>query len=82
MNATWLAVIVALALLVTGLPGTATAAGGGDEKPSSSIAPAKPVDPDYAAAVKSIKTEKYAPAIPLLEGVVKRRRVPLRAPTI
>jgi tetratricopeptide (TPR) repeat protein len=72
MKATWLAGIVALALLVIGLPGTAPAAGGGDDKPSSSTAPAKPVDPDYTAAVKSIKADKYASAIPLLEGVVKR----------
>jgi tetratricopeptide (TPR) repeat protein len=33
---------------------------------------AKPEDPDYTAAVKAIKAEKYAAAIPLLEAVVTR----------
>jgi tetratricopeptide (TPR) repeat protein len=32
----------------------------------------RPQDPDYAAAVTAIKAGKYAAAVPLLEGVVKR----------
>ena len=74
MKITWvrvLAVVVALGALVTGLPNGARAAGGGDDKPAAST-PAKPVDPDYTAGVKAIKADKFAAAIPLLEGVVKR----------
>jgi tetratricopeptide (TPR) repeat protein len=32
----------------------------------------KPEDPDYSAAVKAVKAERFAEAIPLLQGVVKR----------
>jgi Flp pilus assembly protein TadD len=74
MKITWvrvLAVMVALGALVTGLTNSARAAGGGDDKPAAST-PAKPVDADYTAAVKAIKADKFAAAIPLLEGVVKR----------
>lgn len=74
MKITWvrvLAVVVALGALVTGLPNSARAAGGGDDKPATST-PAKPVDADYTAAVKAIKANQFAAAIPLLEGVVKR----------
>jgi hypothetical protein len=62
------AILVALGVLTMGLPqGAIAAGGGGDDKPVSS---AKPADPDYTAAVKAIKAEKFAAAIPLLEGVV------------
>jgi tetratricopeptide (TPR) repeat protein len=71
MKVTWLAVIVVLGAAVTGLPNRACAAGGGDDRPART-APEKPVDADYTAAVKAIKAEKFAAAIPLLEGVVKR----------
>ena len=72
MKMTWLAVIVAVSAVVSGLPNAARAAGGGgDDKPARST-PEKPVDADYTAAVKAIKSEKFAVAIPLLEGVVKR----------
>ena len=73
MNVTWLAVIVALGIVSTGLPTRAYAAGGGGggDTPTRS-APEKPVDADYTAAVKAIKAEKFAAAVPLLEGVVKR----------
>ena len=66
------AILVVLGVLTAGLPHRATAAGGGGDEKSSTTAPAKPVDPDYAAAVKAIKAENFAAAIPLLEGVVQR----------
>ena len=66
-------VLVALGVLTMGLPhGAIAAGGGGDDKPIGSMNSAKPADPDYTAAVKSIKAEKFAAALPLLEGVVKR----------
>ena len=40
--------------------------------PMTSAPPAKPVDPDYTAAVQAIKTSQYQAAIPLLEKVVQR----------
>jgi tetratricopeptide (TPR) repeat protein len=76
MTITWvrvLAVMVALGMLVTGLPDRARADGGGGSNARPATAtPAKPVDADYTAAVKAIKADKFAAAIPLLEGVVKR----------
>jgi tetratricopeptide (TPR) repeat protein len=75
MNTMWrrsLAILGAVGVMAAGLPGLALGAGSGEENKPAASAPAKPVDPDYAAAVKSIKAEKYAAAIPLLEGVVKR----------
>ena len=71
MNLAGLATIVTLGVLVLGVPSGVIAAGGGDDKPVVSM-PAKPVDPDYWAAVKSIKADKYSAAIPLLQGVVQR----------
>ena len=44
--------------------------GGGDERATGSRP--TPVDPDYAAAVKAIKAQKFASAIPLLQVVVGR----------
>ena len=72
MKVTWLAVIVALGAVVAGLPNDARAAGGGGDDRPARPAFEKPVDADYTAAVKAIKSEKFAVAIPLLEGVVKR----------
>ena len=72
MHVTWLAVIVALGVVATGLPTPACAAGGGGGDSPTRSAPEKPVDAYYTAAVKAIKAEKFAAAIPLLEGVVKR----------
>ncbi len=65
-----LGILLALALW-SGLPTSALADGGGGGEARSTI-PVKPEDPDYTAAVKAIKAEKFAAAIPLLEGVVKR----------
>ena len=53
------------------LPGPAGADGGGGGH-GALAAPAKPEDPQYTAAVKAIKANEYAKAIPLLEGVVSR----------
>ena len=72
MKVTWLAVMVAVGAVVTGLPNGAYAAGGGGDDRAARSAPEKPVDADYTAAVKAIKADKFAAAIPLLEGVVKR----------
>ena len=63
--------IVVLALLTAGLPTDVGAAGGGGGDGASGPS-AKPEDPQYTAAVKAIKAEEYAKAIPLLEGVVSR----------
>jgi tetratricopeptide (TPR) repeat protein len=67
----------ALPLLLAGLlaiaaPPAALAAGGGDETRPPAGAPQKPVDPDYTAAEKAIRSGNYAAAIPLLERVVAR----------
>ena len=64
------AILVVLGVLTMGVPHHALAAGGGaEDRPTTS---AKPADPDYTTAVQAIKAEKFAAAIPLLEGVVKR----------
>jgi Tfp pilus assembly protein PilF len=63
---------VVLGVLGTGLSHRALAAGGGGGDRPTATAPARPADPDYTAAVKAINGEKFAAAIPLLEGVVKR----------
>jgi predicted Zn-dependent protease len=62
---------VLLTLLTVALPGSAGAAGGGGGD-GASVTPVKPEDPQYTAAVKAIKANEYAKAIPLLEGVVSR----------
>jgi tetratricopeptide (TPR) repeat protein len=62
-------VVLVIALLSSWLPIPAGADGGGSEGARSSIQPA---DPQYTAAVKAIKANEYAKAIPLLEGVVSR----------
>jgi tetratricopeptide (TPR) repeat protein len=61
-----------LLILLVALPGPAGAAGGGGNGGAGSGIAAKPEDPQYAAAVKAIKANQYARAIPLLEGVVAR----------
>ena len=63
--------VVLLTLLVA-LPGPVGAAGGGGNGGGGSGAAAKPEDPQYAAAVKAIKANQYAKAIPLLESVIAR----------
>ena len=62
-------VVLVLALLSSWLPIPAGADGGGSEGARSSI---QPEDPQYSAAVKAIKANEYAKAIPLLESVVSR----------
>jgi len=62
--------ILLLTLLTITLPGSAEAAGGGGGEGVSTTA--KPEDPQYSAAVKAIKANEYAKAIPLLQGVVSR----------
>src|SRR5436190_23669540 len=63
-------ILVVFSALATAVPHRAFAAGGGGDDRAST--PARADDPDYTAAVKAIKTDKFAAAIPLLEGVVKR----------
>ena len=71
-----LAVVVML-LLGTGLTDHARAdgggggGGGGGDDPMPQPA-SKPIDPDYTAAVRAIKLDKFAEAIPLLQRVVGR----------
>jgi tetratricopeptide (TPR) repeat protein len=69
--------VLAVGLLVLGHPSGSLAdgggGGGGDATDSrTGGAPAKSVDPDYTAAVKEIKAEKFGAAIPLLEAVVAK----------
>jgi len=78
MNIPWrrsvrsvLAVVIASGLM-TGALTPARAAGDGAQPSRTTTPPAKPVDPDYTAAVNAIKADKFPAAIPLLEGVVKR----------
>jgi len=66
MSVTWLATMTMAAVLVAG-PLHAWAA----DTPSTPAA-ATSKDPDYTAAADAIKAQKWAAAIPLLEGVVKR----------
>ena len=61
-----------LLTLFVALPGSAAAAGGGGNGGGGSGTLGKPEDPQYSAAVKAIKANQYAKAIPLLEGVVSR----------
>ena len=63
---------LALVALVAVSPLRAYAAGGGGGDSAGPATRAKPDDPDYTAAVRAIKAEKYATAIPLLQGVVAR----------
>jgi tetratricopeptide (TPR) repeat protein len=63
--------ILLLTLLTIVLPGPAGADGGGGGQ-GAVATPGRPEDPQYTAAVQAIKTNEYAKAIPLLEGVVSR----------
>ena len=60
---------LAFGVVVVNVPGPAAADGGTGVGRSTA---AKPDDPDYTAAVTAIKTDNFARAIPLLEGVVAR----------
>jgi tetratricopeptide (TPR) repeat protein len=63
--------VLAAAWLVVGIPAPTLADGGG-----GTTSPQQPLvteDPDLTAAVKAIKAEKFAAAIPLLENVIKRQ---------
>ena len=64
--------VLLLTLLITALPGPAVADGGGGGTGATSTTPARPEDPQYTAAVKAIKANEYAKAIPQLQGVVSR----------
>jgi len=46
--------------------------GGGDDDERAKVPGATPADPDYEAAVRAIKLDKFAEAIPLLKRVVDR----------
>jgi len=61
-------------LLGLGLTDLAAAAGGGGGGGDADMqqSRAKPDDPDYTAAVRAIKAERFADAIPLLENVVAK----------
>jgi tetratricopeptide (TPR) repeat protein len=61
--------VLLLTLLILALPGPVVADGGGGGQGASTPA-GNPEDPQYMAAVKAIKANEYAKAIPLLEGVV------------
>jgi tetratricopeptide (TPR) repeat protein len=63
--------VLLLTLLAIARPGPAGADGGGGGQ-GAIPNPGKPEDPQYTAAVKAIKANEYAKAIPLLQGVVSR----------
>lgn len=69
-NVAFLGVLL-LTLLAVALPGPAGADGGGGGQGAATPA-GRPEDPQYTAAVKAIKANEYAKAIPLLQGVVSR----------
>ena len=66
--------VLGLAALVAAspMPSYADGGGGGGGDSAKAAPPAKPEDPDYTAAVKTIKAESFTAAIPLLEKVVAR----------
>ncbi len=64
--------ILLLTLLTLAQPGPLGADGGGGGSGALGGVPAKPEDPQYTAAVKAIKANEHAKAIPLLEAVVSR----------
>jgi Tfp pilus assembly protein PilF len=65
----WSALCLAALIAVSPMPSYAAGGGGDSAGPTTR---AKPEDPDYTAAVRAIKAENYAAAIPLLQGVVAR----------
>jgi tetratricopeptide (TPR) repeat protein len=75
MNAplrTLIGIVLAVVVLVCGIPVPAGAAGGGGGGDGAMTPPAKPEDPDYTAGVKAIEAGKFAAAIPLMEAVIAR----------
>jgi len=64
--------VLLLTLLILAPPGPLGADGGGGGSGALGGVPAKPEDPQYTAAVKAIKANENAKAIPLLEAVVSR----------
>ena len=68
--------LLAVGLVAVDTPSSSLADGGGGGGDATDSrrggAPSKPVDPNYAAAVKEIKAEKFSAAIPLLEAVVAK----------
>jgi tetratricopeptide (TPR) repeat protein len=61
-----------LLLLGAGAIDHARADGGGGTESRETPSRARPEDPDYSAAVRAIKADRYAEAIPLLQRVVAR----------
>jgi len=59
-------------LLGAGLTDHARADGGGGSDSRENVSRGKSEDPDYTAAVRAIKADKYGEAIPLLQRVVGR----------
>jgi len=68
------AILTATVLLLLGAGPTvdAWADGGGGSDSRENLSRGKPEDPEYTAAVRAIKADKYAQAIPLLQQVVGR----------
>jgi tetratricopeptide (TPR) repeat protein len=64
-------IVLAVVVLVCGIPRSAGAAGGGGGDGAMTPAP-KPDDPDYTAGVKAIEAGKFTAAIPLMEAVIAR----------
>jgi tetratricopeptide (TPR) repeat protein len=68
--------VFAVALFVLGAPLRSLGDGGGGGSDARDTrgtgAPSKAEDPNYAAAVKEIKAQKFSAAIPLLEAVVAK----------
>jgi tetratricopeptide (TPR) repeat protein len=68
----WARVIGGLALAVIVAAAVGPHASMAADTPTSTSSPSTPEDPDYRTAVDAIKSGQFGPAIPLLEGVVKR----------
>ena len=64
--------MLTLAALAATTPAPSHADGGGGGDATRPTILGKPEDPDYSAAVKAIKADRFAAAIPLLQGVVSR----------
>jgi tetratricopeptide (TPR) repeat protein len=64
-------IVLAVVVLVCGIPRSAGAAGGGGGDGAMTPAP-KPEDPDYTAGVKAVEAGKFTAAIPLMEAVIAR----------
>jgi tetratricopeptide (TPR) repeat protein len=69
------AILTATVLLLLGAGPTVDAwadGGGGGSDARENLSRGQPEDPEYTAAVRAIKADKYAQAIPLLQQVVGR----------